>query len=99
MDSQVTRSRQRILESAVVLLREGNLPGQLAEAAAARVPLANAKQFFQNDEELLMVANSSGRPSKDWTALMASCLSTDLAAPDLLAVVADLPDPPPTSPS
>jgi hypothetical protein len=45
MDSQVTRSRQRILESAVVLLREGNLPGQLVEgaAAAARVPLGNAK--------------------------------------------------------
>jgi pyoverdine/dityrosine biosynthesis protein Dit1 len=56
MDSQVTRSRQRILESAVVLLREGNLPGQLVEAAAAaaRVPLANAKQFFQNDEELIL---------------------------------------------
>ena len=57
MDSQVTRSRQRILESAVVLLREGNLPGQLAEAAAAaaRVPLAKRyKQFFQNDEELIL---------------------------------------------
>jgi hypothetical protein len=56
MDSQVTRSRQRILECAVVLLREGNLPGQLvkAAAAAARVPLANAKQFFQNDEELIL---------------------------------------------
>jgi hypothetical protein len=40
MDSQVTRSRQRILESAVVLLKEGKLPGQLVEAAAAaaRVP-------------------------------------------------------------
>jgi hypothetical protein len=35
MDSQVTRSRPRILESAVALLREGNLPGQLVEAAAA----------------------------------------------------------------
>lgn len=35
MDSQVTRSRQRVLESAVVLLREGKLPpGQLVEAAA-----------------------------------------------------------------
>jgi hypothetical protein len=56
MDSQVTRSRQRILESAVVLLRQGNLPGLLVEAAAAaaRVPLANAKQFFQNDEELIL---------------------------------------------
>ncbi|MGC1619179.1 MAG: isocyanide synthase family protein [Candidatus Acidiferrum sp.] len=56
MDSQVTRSRQRILESAVVLLKEGGLPGQLVEAAAqtARVPVANAKQFFQNDEELIL---------------------------------------------
>src|SRR5580700_1611479 len=56
MDSQVTRSRQRILESAVVLLREGNLPGPLVEAAAsaARVPLASARQFFQNDEELIL---------------------------------------------
>ncbi len=56
MDSQVTRSRQRILESAAVLLREGNLPGQLVEAAAeaARVPLPNAKLFFQNDEELIL---------------------------------------------
>jgi AcrR family transcriptional regulator len=56
MDSQVTRSRQRILESAVALLREGNLPGQLVEAAAAaaRVPLASAKQFFRNDEELIL---------------------------------------------
>jgi pyoverdine/dityrosine biosynthesis protein Dit1 len=56
MDSQVTRSRQRILESAVVLLREGGLPGQLVEAAAeaARVPVSNAKLFFQNDEELIL---------------------------------------------
>jgi hypothetical protein len=56
MDSQVTRSRQRILESAVVLLRAGHLPGQLVEAAAeaARVPLLNAKLFFQNDEELVL---------------------------------------------
>jgi pyoverdine/dityrosine biosynthesis protein Dit1 len=56
MDSQVTRSRQRILESAVVLLREGKLPGQLVEVAAeaARVSLPNAKQFFQNDEELIL---------------------------------------------
>ncbi len=56
MDSQVTRSRQRILESAVVLLREGGMPGQLVEAAAeaARVPLPSAKQFFQNDEELIL---------------------------------------------
>ena len=55
MDSQGTRSRQRILESAVVLLRQGNLPGLLVEAAAAaRVPLANAKQFFQNDEERIL---------------------------------------------
>lgn len=56
MDSQVTRSRQRILESAVVLLQGGGLPGQLVEAAAvaARVPLPNAKQFFQNDEELIL---------------------------------------------
>jgi pyoverdine/dityrosine biosynthesis protein Dit1 len=56
MDSQVKRSRQRILESAVVLLRDGGLPGQLVEAAAeaARVPVANAKQFFQNDEELIL---------------------------------------------
>jgi len=56
MDSQVTRSRQRILESAVVLLKEGNLPGQLVEAAAeaARVSLPNAKQFFHNDEEPLL---------------------------------------------
>jgi DNA-binding transcriptional regulator YbjK len=58
MDSQVTRSRQRILESALVLLREGNLPGQLVEAvaAAARVPLANAQQFFQNDQELFLLS-------------------------------------------
>jgi hypothetical protein len=56
MESQVTRSRQRILESAVVLLKEGGLPGQLVEAAAetARVPIANAKLFFQNDEELIL---------------------------------------------
>jgi pyoverdine/dityrosine biosynthesis protein Dit1/AcrR family transcriptional regulator len=56
MDSQVTRSRQRILESAVVLLKEGGLPGQLVEAAAeaARVPLPSARQFFQNDEELIL---------------------------------------------
>jgi hypothetical protein len=52
MGSQVTRSRQRILECAVVLLREGHLPGRLVEAAAeaAQVPLPNAKQFFRNDE-------------------------------------------------
>lgn len=56
MDSQVTRSRQRILESAAVLLREGHPPGPLVEAAAetARVPLLSAKLFFQNDEELIL---------------------------------------------
>jgi len=56
MDSQVTRSRQRVLESAVVLMREGGLPGNLVEAAAeaARVPISNAKLFFQNDEELIL---------------------------------------------
>jgi len=36
MDSQVTRSRQRILESAVVLLSVGNLPGQLVELLLRR---------------------------------------------------------------
>jgi pyoverdine/dityrosine biosynthesis protein Dit1/AcrR family transcriptional regulator len=56
MDSQVTRSRQRILESAVVLLREGGLSGQVVEAAAeaARVPASSAKLFFQTDEELVL---------------------------------------------
>jgi pyoverdine/dityrosine biosynthesis protein Dit1/AcrR family transcriptional regulator len=56
MDSQVKRSRQRVLESAVVLLREGHWPGQLVDAAAeaARVPLPSAKQFFPNDEELIL---------------------------------------------
>src|SRR5258706_4579539 len=56
MDSQVTRSRQRILESAVSLLGQDGLSGQLVEsaAAAARVPLSNAGLFFQNDEELIL---------------------------------------------
>jgi pyoverdine/dityrosine biosynthesis protein Dit1 len=56
MDSQVTRSRQRILECAVVLLTESGVPAQLVEAAAeaARVPVSSAKLFFQNDEELIL---------------------------------------------
>jgi pyoverdine/dityrosine biosynthesis protein Dit1/AcrR family transcriptional regulator len=56
MDSQVTRSRQRILESAVSLLRQDGLSGHLVESAAlaARVPISNASLFFQNDEELVL---------------------------------------------
>jgi hypothetical protein len=54
-----------------VLLREGSLPGQLVEAAAAaaRVPLANAKQFFQNDEELTITSSTSGTPTGTVTFL------------------------------
>jgi len=37
MDSQVTRSRQRILESAVSLLRQDGLSGQLVESGASCV--------------------------------------------------------------
>jgi len=56
MDSQVTRSRQRILESAVSLLRRDGLSGQLVQsaAAAARAPVSSANLFFQNDEELIL---------------------------------------------
>lgn len=56
MDAQLTRSRQRILECAVSLLRErGTLAQLIASAAeAARVPLATAQQFFPNDEELIL---------------------------------------------
>ena len=56
MDLQVTRSRQRILESAVDLLGEHGLSGKLVVEAAelARVPAASAKLFFQNDEELIL---------------------------------------------
>jgi AcrR family transcriptional regulator len=56
MDSQITRSRQRILESAVSLLRQDGLSGQLvaSSAAAADVPASNASLFFQNDGELIL---------------------------------------------
>jgi len=54
--AQLTRSRQRILESAVSLLRERGLSGRLvADAAeAARVPPENAKLLFLHDEELIL---------------------------------------------
>jgi pyoverdine/dityrosine biosynthesis protein Dit1/AcrR family transcriptional regulator len=58
VDAQLTRSRQRILESAVALLREQGLSGegQLVDSAAqaARVPVASARLFFHNDEELIL---------------------------------------------
>ncbi len=56
MDAQQTRSRQRILESAVDLLREKGLSGELVSAAAqaANVPLTSAKLFFPTDEELIL---------------------------------------------
>jgi pyoverdine/dityrosine biosynthesis protein Dit1/AcrR family transcriptional regulator len=56
VDAQQTRSRQRILESAVSLLSEYGLSGELVEAAAAtaRVPVTSAKLFFPTDEELIL---------------------------------------------
>jgi pyoverdine/dityrosine biosynthesis protein Dit1 len=56
VDLQVTRSRQRVLESAIELLRERGLSGELVDAAAhaARVPIQSARLFFQNDEELIL---------------------------------------------
>lgn len=56
VDLQVTRSRQRILECAVALLRERGLSGDLVEAAAqaARVPAGSAALFFRTDEELIL---------------------------------------------
>jgi pyoverdine/dityrosine biosynthesis protein Dit1 len=56
MDSKVTRSRQRVLEAAILLLREGTLSGPLVDGAAeaARVPAVTARLFFQNDEELIL---------------------------------------------
>ena len=58
MDAQLTRSRQRILESAVALLREQGLSGEgelvAAAAQAARVPISSARLFFHNDEELIL---------------------------------------------
>jgi pyoverdine/dityrosine biosynthesis protein Dit1/AcrR family transcriptional regulator len=58
VDAELTRSRQRILESAVALLREQGLSGegQLVDAAAqaARVPISSARLFFHNDEELIL---------------------------------------------
>jgi pyoverdine/dityrosine biosynthesis protein Dit1/AcrR family transcriptional regulator len=57
MDLDNTRSRQRILEAAVALLREErSLAGQLVEdsARAASVPFSSAKLFFRNDEELIL---------------------------------------------
>ena len=56
MDLHVTRSRQRILECAVALLREHGLSGDLVERAAreAKVPDSSAKLFFSNNEELVL---------------------------------------------
>jgi pyoverdine/dityrosine biosynthesis protein Dit1 len=56
MDVQQTRSRQRILECAVSLLRERRTLAQLTAAAAeaAHVPLATARQFFPTAEELIL---------------------------------------------
>ena len=56
MDPQVTRSRQRILECAVALLRDRGPAPELTVAAAkaANVPLSVAQQFFPNDEELIL---------------------------------------------
>ena len=56
MDVQLTRSRQRILECAVPLLRDRGTLTQLTAAAAeaARVPIPIASQFFPTDEELIL---------------------------------------------
>src|SRR5258708_33946286 len=56
MDPQVTRSRQRILECAVTLLRDRGPAPELTVAAAkaANVPLSVAQHFFPNHEALIL---------------------------------------------
>src|SRR5258707_15372627 len=50
------RTRQRVLEAAVVLLSERGLSGELLSDAAemAGVPIDRARIFFQRDEDLVL---------------------------------------------
>ena len=54
------RTRQRVLESAVVLLAERGLSGELLKDAAslAQTSLERARIFFQRDEDLVLALYS-----------------------------------------
>jgi pyoverdine/dityrosine biosynthesis protein Dit1/AcrR family transcriptional regulator len=95
VDLDSTRSRQRILEAAVILLQNHGFAGRVVEesAKAASVPVSNAKLFFRNDEELILAlylrlasdlqrqaaALAPGKTGDRFRALMLSKL--ELAAP------------------